>query len=193
MKRVIFMLGCIYLINSINCLSQSIEKNKKEYKSKTNYVNGYSNDSNDPISMGITFVKVISSIKVTYYIKFNVNAPASEYRTDICLNRASAITFLAKSGRFVDLKLTDVSSFIKSDKQLNDPFTPIKVYHHSTILILEVTKEELIKIGSDPFYKIILPYFDCSSKVNNKVVFSNTALFTRRIFIQKNINYILDI
>jgi hypothetical protein len=193
MKKVIFILDCIFLINSINCFSQSVEKNIKEFKSKTNYVYGYSNDFNGALSMGITFGKVISSIETTYYIKFHINAPTSEYRTDICLNRASAITFLAKSGRFVDLKLTDVSSLVKSDKQFNDPFKPIKVYYNSTVLILEVTKEELIKISSDPFYEILLPYFNCSTKVYNKVVFSKPALFTRRIFTQKNINYILDI
>lgn len=193
MKKVIFILVCVFHINSINCFSQSIEKNKKEFESKTKYVYGYSNDFNEAISMGISFVKVLSSIKATYYIKFHFNESTSEYRTDICLNKASAITFLSESGRFVDLKLNDVRSILKSDKRSDDPFTPIKVFRYSTILILEVTREELIRIGSEPFYKIILPYFDCSSKVNNKVVFGTPALFTRRIFIQKNINYILDI
>jgi hypothetical protein len=192
MKKVIFTLCCIFLINSINCFSQSIEKNKNEFKSETGYVNGYSERSSDVFRMGITFGKVLSLIDTNYYIEFDLEIPGSEYRTDICLNKAKSLTFLTRNGRSVDLKMTDVSSSIKSDKQTVDPFTPIEVNYHSTTLILEVTKEELMIIGSEPFYRLLLPYFNCSSKAYNEVRFVKPTLFTRRVFIQKNINYILD-
>ena len=193
MKIVIFVIAWIFLITSINCFTQSDEKIKKEFKSKTRYVYGYSSDFNETFYLGITFEKVLNSVDTSYYIKFDLSSTISEYLTDICLNKANSITFLAKSGRSVDLKLADVSSLINSDKQTDDPFTPVKVSYYYTTLKFEVTKKVLIKISSDPFYRIILPYFICSSKVYNKLEFICPTLFTRRTFIQKNINYILDI
>jgi hypothetical protein len=38
MKKVIFILGFILLVSSISCFSDIVEKNRKEFKSKTKSV-----------------------------------------------------------------------------------------------------------------------------------------------------------
>jgi len=192
MKKFRLILCCILIINSINCFSQSDEKDKKEFKSKIKYVYGYSNDFKDALTIGISFEKSISSTDTNYYIKFNLYA-SSEPKIDICFDKKSSITFLAKSSRVVDLKMTDLNSLIKSQKQADGPHSTEFVNYYSAILSLEVTKEELVLISLDPFYKIFLPYFHCSSKVYNKIELDRPTLFVRREFIQKNINYILEI
>jgi len=193
MKKVIFILTCIFLINSINCFSQSVEKNKKKFKTKTKYVYGYSDDF-DELYLGIAFGKVISLADTAFYVEIHLSAPDTEFRTDIHINKASAITFLSKSGKTVDLKLTDVNSSSKYDKQIDYPIIkPNTTKSYSTTLILDVTKEKLIEIGSEPFHNLILPYFNSSTKVNSKAVFVKPTLFIRRSFIQKNVNYILNI
>jgi hypothetical protein len=191
MKKATFIIGCILLLNSINCFSQTDEKKQKEITTKTKHVLGYSDDFQSPLEMGIAVRKVLTSTDTTYYLKLKLSTSSSEYRTDICFDRASSITFLAKSGNSVDIKLTKVSSSINSDDLINDPLSSINVDKHSTTLIIEVTKEELIKIGADPFYKISLPYFNCSTKVYKNVVFSNPSLFVSRTFIQKHIYQII--
>jgi hypothetical protein len=191
MKKLFFIFGYIFVLNLSSCFSQLLENNKKEFKSDTRVVYGYSNDIN-ALDLGITFGKVINSVDTTYYIKFQLYAPNSDFRQDILINKTSTITFLSKSGKAVDLKLTDVISFTENVKQIDNPYSSVKS-HYSTILILNVTKERLIEIGSEPFYKLILPYFNASSKVENKAIFVKPTLFTRRIFIQKSVNYILDI
>jgi hypothetical protein len=80
----------------------------------------------------------------------------------------------------------------ENENQMDDPISTVKTYH-STILILNVTKDKLIEIGAEPFYNIILPYYNSSSEVENKAIFVKPTLFIRRSFIQKNIKYILDI
>ncbi len=195
MKKVIFILGCIFLINSINCFSQSVEKCEKEFKSKKRHVLGHSVEFNILFTMVITFNKIINSSDTIFFIEFHLSTSSMtpEYWTDICINRANSIIFLAKNDTSIDLKLTDVRSFIKSDKEVYNPLTPFKMDYHSTILKTEVTKEELILIASNPFYKLQLPYFNCSSKIYHKLEFTSPKLFTGRKFIQKNINYILNI
>jgi len=191
MKKMIILFGCIYFMNLSSCFPQILEKNKKEYKSKTSVVKGYSNDYNQ-LDIGITFGKIINLIDTTYYIKFQLYAPTSEFQSDIQIYKTSSITLLSKSGRTVELKLTNVISSTEKEKQVVDPFSA-DISYHSTILILYVTKEKLIEISSEPFYNLILPYYNSSSKVENKAIFAWPTLLTRRNFNQKSIKYILDI
>ncbi|MGZ2369230.1 hypothetical protein ACXR6G_05560 [Ancylomarina sp. YFZ004] len=193
MKKIIFILGLIFLVNSINCFSKTVEKNRKEFKSKTKYVYGYSNDFKGELYLGISFEKVIRSIDTTYFVKLQLNAPEIEGRMNICFDEANAVTFLSKTGKTVDLQMTDVRSMTDYDRQGDDLLTTINVSIYSTIFILNVTKEQLIEIGSEPFYNIIIPYLDCKSKVNKKAEFFKPTLLVRRRFIQKNVKYILDI
>ena len=193
MKKMIFTFGCIFVINISSCFSQLLENSKKEYKSVTRFVYGYSNDFND-LELGITFGKILNSVDTVYYIKFKLCAPTSEFRKDIQIKRTSAITFLSKSGKKIDLKLIDVISFAEkeNEKQMDDPVSTVKSYH-STILVIHVTKDKLIEIGAEPFYNLILPYYNSSSKVENRAIFVKPTLFVPRSFVQKNINYILGI
>lgn len=178
-------------MNLSSCFPQLSGNNKKEYKSKTNVVKGYSNDYNE-LNIGITFGKIINVIDTTYYIKFQLYAPTSEFQKDIQIYKTSSITFLSKSGRTVELKLTNVISSTEKEKQIVDQYST-DISYYSTILILFVTKEKLIEIGSEPFYNLILPYYHSSSKVENKAIFAWPTLFTRRNFNQKSVKYILDI
>ena len=191
MKKVIFLLGCSLLINLTDCFSQSVKKNKNEFKSKTSTVFGYSNEFSE-LYLGITFGKVINAEDTTYYIKFNLSAPTSESEREIYLNKAGAINFLSKNGKLVDIKLTDAIISTENEKKLDDPHNPVKVYFISMTMILNVTKENLIEIGSEPFYNIILPYYLISSNVEDKAIFKPT-LFTNRNFTQKDVKYIIDI
>jgi hypothetical protein len=191
MKKVFILFGCIYFMNLSSCFPQLLENNKKEYRSKTSVVKGYSNDYNE-LDIGITFGKIINLIDTTYYIKFQIYAPTSDFRKDIQIYKTSSITFLSKSGRTVDLKLTNVISSTEKEKQVVDQYST-DIAYSSTILILDITKEKFIEIGSEPFYNLILPYYNSSSKVENKAIFAWPTLLTRRNFNQKSVKYILDI
>jgi hypothetical protein len=192
MKKVIFILVCIFLINLSNCFSQLVSKNKKKIESKTSVVYGYSNEFKD-LYLGITFGKVKNTSDTTYYIKFQLSAPTSEFQGYIYILKSRAITFLSKSGKIVDLNLTDVISKIENNEYYDGPFNKITINDYSTIFILNVTKEKLIEISSEPFYNLILPYYNCSTKVENKAIFKMPTLFTRKTFTQKSVKYILDI
>ena len=180
-------------MNINSCFSQLLENSKKEYESVTRFVYGYSNDFNE-LDLGITFGKVINSFDTIYYIKFQLCAPIPELREDIQIKKSNAITFLSKSGKKTDLKLTNVISFIdkEEEKKMGDQVSAVKTYY-STILILNVTKDKLVEICSEPFYNIIIPYYNSTSKVENSAIFVKPTLFIRRNFIQKSIKYILDI
>jgi len=178
-------------MNISSCFSQLLENNNKVFKSATRYVFGYSNDFNE-LHLGITFGKVINSVDTTFYIKFQLYAPNSEFRKDIQIRKTSAITFLSKSGKTVDLKLTNVISLSEKENEKQVPLPTTQTYH-STILILNVTKENFIEIGSEPFYNLIFPYYNSSTKVENRAIFVKPPLFIPRTFTQKNVTYILDI
>lgn len=143
--------------------------------------------------LGISFEKVIVSEDTAYFVKLKLDAPEIESRMTIYFNKANSVTFISKSGKTVDLQITDVKSVINVDNQEDHLLTTIKESTYSTIFILNVTKEELIDIGSEPYCNVIIPYSDGESKVNKKVEFSKKALFGRRRFIQKYVKYILDV
>jgi hypothetical protein len=191
MKKLILIFGCVYLLNLNYCYSQEWENGKRVYYSKTRVVHGYSKDFNG-LDIGITFKKVINLKDTAYYVKFQLYAPATDFRNDIQIKKSGSITFLSKSGKAIDLKLTNVVSSTDSDKQIVDPYSTVDA-HFSTILIVEVTKEKLIDIGSEPFYHLILPYYNSSTEVENKAIFAWPTLLTKRIFIQRNVKYILEI
>jgi len=193
MKKLIFIFSYIFLMNINSCFSQLLENSKKEYESVTRFVCGYSNDFNE-LDLGITFGKVINSFDTIYYIKFQLCAPIPELREDIQIKKSNAITFLSKSGKKTDLKLTNVISFTdkEEEKKMGDQVSAVKTYY-STILILNVTKDKLVEICSEPFYNIIIPYYNSTSKIENSAIFVKPTLFIRRSFIQKSIKYILDI
>jgi len=75
---------------------------------------------------------------------------------------------------------------------MDAPVSTVKTYHN-TILVLKVTKDKLVEIGSEPFYNLILPYYKSSSEVENRAIFVKPTLLIPRSFTQKNIKYILDI
>ena len=193
MKKMIFILGFFFVMNIGSCFSQLLENNKKEYKSVTRFVYGYSNDFSG-LNLGITFRKVVNSLDTTYYIKFQLSAPTSDFRNDMQIKKTSAITFLSKSGKKIDLKLTNVNFYTEEEnvKEMDAPLSTVKTYHN-TILVLNVTKDKLIEIGSEPFYNLILPYYNSASNVENSVIFVKPTMLVPRSFTQKNIKYILDI
>lgn len=191
MKKVIILIGCFMVINSITCFSQFDSKDKKVIKSSINTVYGYLNNNRDIYYLTIGFEKVINFIDTSYYMILGLSSPSSDYNTDICFNKANSIKILAKNGNFVDIQMTDINSFIETEKLTNYHYGA-NVLNHNTVLRLEVTKEELIKISLEPFYRILLPYFNCSTREYNHLKFEQPTLFTRRIFIQKIINSILN-
>jgi hypothetical protein len=193
MGKVFFILNVIFVMNISSCFSQLLISDKKEYNSVMRYVYGYSNDFNE-LDLGIAFGKVVNSGDTTYYIKLQLCAPKSDFRDDILLKRSSTITFLSKNGKSIDLKLSDVISSTKkvNTNQMDYPLATVNTFF-TTNLILYVTKNQLIEIGSEPFYNLIIPYFNNSTKVENKAEFTKPTLFVRRSFIQAQIKYILDI
>jgi hypothetical protein len=72
MKKMIFTSICVFIISISNCFSQLSENNKKEYKSITRFVYGYSDDFNE-LDLGITFGKVINLVDPDQFIRFNSN------------------------------------------------------------------------------------------------------------------------
>lgn len=190
MKKAIILIGCFMFINSITCFSLSDSKDKKVIKSNIYTVYGYLNNR-DIYYLTIGFEKVINFMDTRYYMVLGLSSPSSEYSTDICFNKADSIKILAENGNFVDIKMTDMDSFIETEKLTNYP-RGANVLNHYIVLRLEVTKEDLIKISLEPFYRIIFPYFNCSTREYNYLKFEQPTLFTRRIFIQKIINSILN-
>lgn len=191
MKKLIFTIGCIFVMNLSSCFSQLLENNNKVFKSATRYVFGNSKDFTE-LYLGITFGKVINLVDTSFFIKFQLHAPNSEFRNNIQIKKTSAITFLSKRGKAVNLKLTDVISLTEKESEKQIPL-PTTQTTHSTILILNVTKENFIEIGSEPFYNLIIPFYNISTKVENSAIFEKPTLFTPRTFTQKNIKDILDI
>ena len=181
MKQVILILFCSFLFNSHDCFSQKSE-------TKIKYVYGYSYDLNG-VTMGITFEKIAKFVTTPYYIRFRIDIPSKEYR-NIYLPKNGTLTFLSKSGNTIDLKLGDVGSLIKRDPQTD---------HYTTTLTIPVTREELVEIGSEPFYRITLPYIENSSKKDrlilkkDQLIFTRPALLIRRNFTQTDVKYILII
>lgn len=190
MKKLIFIVASLWVMNVGSCFAQFPENYQKEFESRTRAVYGYSDDFNE-LTMAITFGKKINAVNTTYYIKFQLYAPNSELRQDIQINKKSSITFLSKSGKTVDLPLTDIISSTENKQQTDEPFSVKSDY--STILMVNVTKEQLIEIGSEPFYHLILPYYNTTYQLEKKAFFTSPTLFIRRTFTQKYIKYILDI
>ncbi len=193
MKKVIFILGFIFLVNSFNCFSNTIEKDGNEYKSKRKYVYGYSEDFKEEFFLGVSFEKVIKPADTIYSIRLQLHASEIEGRKNICFNKANSVTFLSKNGKTVDIQISDVKSLVDHNDKTDHLYSTINESHYSTIVILNVSKEQLIEVGSEPFYHIILPYLDCKSKVAKKAEFIKPTLMVSRRFIQKNVKYILDI
>ena len=90
--------------------------------------------------------------------------------------------------------MTNVNFYTEEEyvKEMDAPLSTVKTYHN-TILVLNVTKDKLIEIGSEPFYNLILPYYNSASNVENSVIFVKPTMLVPRSFTQKNIKYILDI
>ena len=165
MKKLIFIFGILLVMSAGHCFSQLPDNYQKEYESYTRVVSGYSDDFNE-LDLGITFGKQINPVNTTYYIKFQIYAPNTDFRQDIQINKTSAITFLSKSGKRVDLKLSNVISSTENKQQTDNPFSVKSDY--STILIVPVTKDQLLEIGSEPFYHLLLPYYNTTYQVEKK-------------------------
>ncbi len=190
MKRIVIILICSFLIQSYNCFSQIETKSKQVY--------GYSSDVNG-VTMGISFGK----IDTTYYIRCHITIPGKEYRK-IYLSTKSTLSFITKSGKTIDLNLASKSSSAEQEGQINDRklfFKEDKYTKHDniyednnyfTVLTIPVTKEQLLKIGSEPFYRVKLPYFENSSN-EGELLFVKPAISISRDFIQKDIKYLLGI
>ncbi len=190
MNKFIIVVCCCILVYSTDCFSDTVNKNKVSTRAK--HVYGRSSDFSNFLYLGISFIKDINPTDTTYYIKFKLYAPDSEFCDDICFNKAKSISFLAKNGNIIDLKMNAINALTESSKQFEDPFKSVQIDNYSTSITLKITKEKLIELGAHPFYKLILPYYNNTSKVNNKLVFIRPTVFTRRIFIQKKINDILE-
>jgi len=190
MKKLIFIVVSLLVMNVGSCFSQFPENYQKEFESRTRAVYGYSDDFNE-LTMAITFGKKINAVNTAYYIKFQLYAPNSELRQDIQIKKTSVLTFLSKSGKTVDLPLTDVISSTANKQETDNPFSVKSDY--STILMVNVTKEQLIEIGSEPFYHLILPYYNTTWQLEKKAFFTSPTLFIRKTFTQKYIKYILDV
>ncbi len=193
MKKLIFISVCLFLMNLCNCFSQLAENNNKVFESETKFVYGYSNDFIE-LDLGVTFGKVISIIDTSYYIKFLLHAPNSEFRKDIQINKTHSITFLSKNGKKVELNLSDLVALAKFDVDTYNEFLfSNRDSYYSTDLVLNVSKDKLIEIGSEPFYRIIFPYYNSTYKVEDKAIFVRPMLPTPRTFTQKSVKYILNI
>lgn len=190
MNKFIIVVCCCILVHSTDCFSDTVNKNKVSTRAK--HVYGRSSDFSNFLYLGISFIKDINPTDTAYYIKFKLYAPDSEFRDDICFNKAKSISFLAKNGNIVDLKMKGINTYTESSEQVEDPFKPSKINNYSTSVTLKIAKEKLIELGSQPFNKLMLPYYNKTSKVNNELVFIRPTVFTRRIFIQKKIKDILE-
>ncbi len=182
MKQAILFLFCCFLFNSQVCYSQ--------IESKTKSVCGYSNTLNE-VTMGITFGKISNPVDTTYYIRFRVAIPAKQYKK-IYISSQSSLTFLTRSGKNIDLKIAGVKSTIESDHQIKEKHIGFTQDDFSTVLTIPVTRKQLAEIGSEPFYKIKLPYFEKPSK-KDELIFPKPALLVDRDFTQIGARYVLGI
>lgn len=193
MKKGIVIQSCIYLIITISCFSQSNIEDIREIESKTKYVSGYSNDFKEEVYLGITFGKVITSLDTTYHINLQIDAPETDFRTDIKIQKSSTAKVIAANGQIVDLELADVKSLIDNDKRTVDPKAQIEVHDHTTTLLLNVSRRKLHEIANEPFYSLVLPYFNSTLKASSEIIFTKPTLFVSRDFIRKYVSSILDL
>ena len=182
MKQFLLFTFCGFLLSPIACLSQEIE-------TKIKYVWGYSEELPD-VSLGIAIGKT-SVASDEYFIRFRLDISANEYR-NIYLSRESAITFLHEDGNSIELNLEGMKASINRYRQIEDPKIMLTLDNFITELTVPVSREELTEIGSEPFYKIVLPYINGSSN-EKEIIFVKPALFNNRKFLQSGVNEVLKI
>nr|WP_319401652.1 hypothetical protein [uncultured Carboxylicivirga sp.] len=190
MKKVIFLISCFILTNSVYCLSQATNKNTKVFTTKPKTVSGYLNDYSDTYYLNISFEKNICQTDTIYYLILELKSPKSGFNKEICFYKEDSIKFLAKNGKSTSIKMIDMNGIIKSDISNNNQFDE-KVVRYNTILKLQVIKAELMEIGSEPFHRLLLPYFNRSTKEHSDFTFVKPSIFTKRDFIQHLINSII--
>ncbi len=144
MKSIIIVVLCYFLMHSADCFSLTIDNNKNVISTRAKHVYGRSSDFDEFLYLGISFKKAIYPTDTAFYINLKLYAPDSEYRTDICFNKAKSISFLAKNGNIIDLKMNAINALTESSKQFEDPFKPVQIDNYSTSITLKITKEKLI-------------------------------------------------
>ncbi len=177
MKRILIILICSFLIQSLDCYSQSIE-------TKLRHIYGYSNDYND-----VTLSLISGSEDMDYYMRIQINLSKTE-NAKMYFPQGSTLSFLTKSGKTVELNMDDVNLTLvcnkfTADSRISDTDNPL-----IKIKTIPVTKEKLEEIGAEPFYKITIPYYVNSSK-SDKLIFTRPALLTGRDFTEKDVRRIL--
>ncbi len=181
MKQILIILICSFLIQSLDCFSQSNE-------TKLRHIYGYSNDFND-VTLSLVFGRISGTEDINYYVRIQIDLSKTE-DAKMFFPKGSTLSFLTKSGKTIELNMDDVSSNMKlenrlSNSQISDIKQPL-----IKVKTIPVTKEQLVEIGAEPFYKIIIPYYVNSSK-SDKLIFSRPALLTGRDFTTEDVRRIL--
>ena len=180
--------------NDCNFQTNTIDKSTKEriIETKSRVITGYAKDFPNT-DMIISFQKIIKNNDTIYFIKFHFNTSTSEFEKAMYFNKDNNLSFLTKSGKVTSLRFDSVVDVKENIIHKDDPFTPVRYYYYTANFVLKITKEQLLIIGSEPFYNLILTYTDSVTKVVKTAVFIKTALFTSRTFVVKDIKCILNL
>jgi len=180
---LLFLLGLHFVAKS-----QVVNSYERLIETKQKIVIGNSKQFRS-LDLGISFQKTIQSNDTVYYIKFYLTTSPIEDNCNIFIGKNNKITFSSKTGRSVILTL---HKDIRTDVLNTEESFVVPKHYYTAIFYLKVTKDELLAIGSEKFYTLTLEYNDAKAKEINIATFYSPRFFTRRSFIQKDIQKLLN-
>lgn len=189
MKNGLMVLLIVFSLQ-INCKSQNNNGSGRIIETKQRFIIGYSRQFSSLV-LGISFQKSIAINDTAFYVKLVLTTSTSENKNDLSIGKNNSITFLSKTGKSVALTVNANIPIDEIDIHKDDSYAISTTYYYTTTLYLKVNKEQLLTIGSEPFYNLTLTYNDAQTKKMKIAVFSSPNFYTRRSFIQKDIKDLL--
>jgi hypothetical protein len=191
MKNGLMVLLIVFNLQ-VNCKSQISNIRDTIIETKQKFVIGYSKQF-PSLVLGISFQKSIAINDTVFYVKLVLTTSTSENKSDLSIGKNNNITFLSKSGKSVALTVNANIPMDEIDIHKDDSYAISTTYYYTATLYLKVNKEQLLTIGSEPFYNLTLTYNDAQAKKVKIAVFSSPNFYTRRSFIQKDIKDLLSL
>lgn len=190
MKNILIILFVIFVF-LFDCNSQIINNKEKVFKTDQKFILGYSKQFQS-LTFGISFQKNINLNDTTYYIEFLLTTSNSDDQQFIYLDKNNTLTFTSKTGKSIILLIDEKIKFEENNVHQNEQ-TPISPsYYYSAKFYLKITKEQLLQIGSEPFYQLMLTYNDAQAKTMKIAKFYSPKFYIRRSFTQRDIKDLLD-
>jgi len=191
MKNGLIVLLIVFNLQ-INCKSQISNGRDTIIETKQKFVIGYSKQF-PSLVLGISFQKNIAINDTTFYVKLVLTTSTSENKSDLSIGKNNSISFLSKTGKSVALTVNANIPMDEIDIHKDDSYAISTSYYYTSTFYLKVNKEQLLTIGSEPFYNLTLTYNDAQTKKMMIAIFSSPNFYTRRSFIQKDIKDLLSL